>query len=70
VGDGDTLAKKGRTLGFAGLQAGEITFGYQAIGHQFVSEQLQRGGFIHGRLGHGYLLWIELEHAFSFLASG
>ncbi len=70
VGDGDTLAKKSRTLGFAGLQAGEITFGHQAIGHQFVSEQLQRGGFIHGGLGHGYLLWIELEHAFSFLASG
>ncbi|MNF18915.1 hypothetical protein D3C80_2233080 [compost metagenome] len=56
VGDGNTLAKKGRALGFASLQAGEVTLSHQAIGHQFVGEQLQCSVFIHSRLSHGYLL--------------
>ncbi|KWV90080.1 hypothetical protein PFLmoz3_00078 [Pseudomonas fluorescens] len=33
MGDSNALAEKGRTLGFTGLQATEITFGNQAIGH-------------------------------------
>jgi hypothetical protein len=66
VGDGDTLAEKGRALGFTGLQAAEITLGDQAIGHQFFGEQVQGGGLIHSDLAHGNLLYSELEHAFSF----
>ncbi len=70
MGDGNTLAEKGRALGFPGLQAGEVTVGDQAIGHQMIGKQLQGGGFIHSRLAHGYLLYSELEHAISFLAHG
>jgi hypothetical protein len=68
VRNGNTLAEKGRALGFPGLQAGEIAIGDQAIGNQMIGQQLQGGGFIHGRLAHGYLLYSELEHAISFLA--
>lgn len=63
VGYSDALAEKGRALGFTGLQATEITFGNQAIGHQFVSEQVQGSRFIHSHLAHGYLLYSELKHA-------
>ena len=68
VGDGNTLTEKGRALGFARLQPGEITLGHQAIGDQMLGQQVQRCGLIHSRLAHGYLLYGELEHAFSFLA--
>ncbi len=68
VRNGNTLAEKGRALGFPGLQAGEIAIGDQAIGNQMIGQNLQGGGFIHGRLAHGYLLYSELEHAISFLA--
>ncbi|RMT85845.1 hypothetical protein ALP39_04882 [Pseudomonas marginalis pv. marginalis] len=63
VRDGDTLAKKGRALGFTGLQAAEIPLGDQAIDHQFVSEQVQGSRLIHSHLAHGYLLYSELKHA-------
>jgi hypothetical protein len=63
MGDGNTLAKKGRALGFTGLQAAEISLGDQAIGHQFVSEQVQGSRLIHSHLAHGYLLYSELKHA-------
>ena len=63
MGYSDALAEKGRALGFTGLQATEITFGNQAIGHQFVSEQVQGSRFIHSHLAHGYLLYSELKHA-------
>jgi len=66
VGDGDALAQKGRALSLTRLQAAQITFGHQAIGNQFIGQQLQRRRFIHSRLAHGYLLYSELEHAFSF----
>jgi hypothetical protein len=65
VGDGNTLAEKGRALGFASLQASEVALVNQAIGNQVPGQQLQRGGLIHSRLAHGYLLYGELEHAFS-----
>ena len=70
VGNGDALAEKGRALGLAGLQAGQIAFGDQAIGHQFVGEQPQGRGLIHRRLANGYLLQGEFEHAFSYSAPG
>ncbi|SAM34871.1 hypothetical protein BN1864_LIB5394:04918 [Pseudomonas sp. 1 R 17] len=63
MGDGNTLAKKGRALGFTGLQAAEIPLGDQAISHQFVSEQVQGSRFIHSHLAHGNLLYSELKHA-------
>ncbi|MNH17971.1 hypothetical protein D3C79_776600 [compost metagenome] len=65
VGDGNTLTEKGRALGFASLQTGEVALVNQAIGNQVPGQQLQRGGLIHSRLAHGYLLYSELEHAFS-----
>ncbi|MNS08511.1 hypothetical protein D3C72_399740 [compost metagenome] len=64
VGNGNTLTEKGRALGFACLQAGEVTLGDQAVGNQMPGQQLQRCGLIHSRLAHGYLLYSELEHAF------
>lgn len=57
------MAEKGRALGFTGLQAAQITLGDQAIGHQFVREQVQGSRFIHGHLAHGNLLYSELKHA-------
>ncbi|CRM80216.1 hypothetical protein [Pseudomonas sp. 31 R 17] len=70
VRNGDALAKKGRALGFTGLQATEITFGNQAIGHQFFREQVQGRRFIHRHLAHGYLLYSELEHAVLLVSAG
>ncbi len=63
MGDGNTLAEKGRALGFTGLQAAEVSLGDQAISHQFVSEQVQGSRFIRSHLAHGYLLYSELKHA-------
>ncbi len=64
VGNRNTLAEKGRALGFTRLQTRQVTLGHQAVRHQSVREQLQGCRFVHGRLAHGNLLYGELEHAF------
>ncbi|MNG40450.1 hypothetical protein D3C84_1290360 [compost metagenome] len=50
------MTEKGRALGFARLQTGEITFGDQAVVDQMLRQQMQCCGLVHGRLAHGNLL--------------
>ncbi|MNN78210.1 hypothetical protein D3C81_1947410 [compost metagenome] len=70
MGNGNTLTEKGRALGFTCLQPAKVTLGHQTVGDQAVSQHTQCSGFILSRLAHGYLLYSELEHAFSFWVRG